>query len=149
MSVALRAFARADYPAAHALWTATEGVGLGPGDSEAEVGAFLARNPGLSFVAIDGGVVVATVLCGHDGRRGHLYHLAVRPTHRRRGLGRALVAASCAALEAEGIRRAQVSVFADNAPARDFWASLGGHVRSDLAVLTLPLRGDERRSSGR
>jgi ribosomal protein S18 acetylase RimI-like enzyme len=145
MSAVIRAFEPPDHAAARALWSATEGVALGPGDAEAELHAFLRRNPGLSFVAADAEEVVATVLCGHDGRRGYLYHLAVRPSHRRQGLGRALVLACFAALEEAGIRRAQVSVFADNAAARAFWERLGGRLRSDLAVFTLPLRGDDVR----
>ena len=137
----LRPFRREDYAAARALWLATEGVGLGPGDSEAEVHTFLERNAGLSLVAHEGDVVVAAVLCGHDGRRGFLYHLAVAPGHRRRGLGRAIVARCLDALAAAGIRRGQASVFATNAPARSFWASVGGDLRSDLVVFTIPLRG--------
>ena len=73
----LRPFRPEDYAAARALWLGTEGVNLSPGDEEAEVRAFLARNEGLSLVAVDGDALVAAVLCGHDGRRGFIYHLAV------------------------------------------------------------------------
>jgi N-acetylglutamate synthase len=144
MSVVVRAFRPEDYGPACALWTATEGVGLGPGDSEAEVRAFLLRNPGLSLMAVDGDVLVAAALCGHDGRRGYIYHLAVAATHRRRGLGRRLVADCLGALADAGIKRGQVSVFATNALAKVFWASVGGQLRSDLAVFSIPLRGAER-----
>jgi ribosomal protein S18 acetylase RimI-like enzyme len=140
----LRPFRPEDYAAARALWLATEGVGLGPGDAEAEVRAFLARNEGCSLVALDGDAVVAAVLCGHDGRRGFIYHLAVAPSHRRRGLGRELVTRCLEALAAAGIRRGQVSVFATNALARAFWASVGAELRSDLVVFTIPFQDREK-----
>jgi ribosomal protein S18 acetylase RimI-like enzyme len=141
MAPTLRAFRPEDYPAARALWLATDGVGLSPGDGEDEVRAFLARNDGLSLVAQEGDALVAAALCGHDGRRGYIYHLAVAPSHRRRGLGREIVARCLDALEAAGIRRGQVSVFATNALALAFWASLGGQARSDLVVFSIPLGG--------
>lgn len=140
-AVVVRAFQPGDYAAARALWLASDGVGLSPGDAEHEVHSFLARNPGMSFVATEGEVLVAAVLCGHDGRRGYLYHLAVATSHRRRGLGRALVDRSLAELSAVGVRRAQVSVFGTNELAKAFWASVGGRSRGDLAILQVALAG--------
>jgi ribosomal protein S18 acetylase RimI-like enzyme len=135
----LRPFRPEDYAAARALWLATEGVNLSPGDAEDEVRAFLVRNEGLSLVAHEGGTLVAAALCGHDGRRGYIYHLAVAKSHRRQGLGRAIVAHCLEALEAAGIRRGQVSVFATNALAHAFWERLGGQLRADLVVFSIPL----------
>jgi GNAT superfamily N-acetyltransferase len=80
-----------DYDAVLALWQRCEGVGLTPSDSREAVRAYLIRNPGLSFVARQDGKIVGAVLCGHDGRRGYLYHLAVAPENRHQGLGRAIV----------------------------------------------------------
>ena len=83
---------------------------------------------------------MGAALCGHDSRRGHIYHLAVASSHRRGGLGRAIVAACLTSLERQGIHRAQVSVFATNEGARIFWTRMGGQLRVDLAVFSLPLR---------
>lgn len=52
----------------------------------------LARNSGLCWVAQHDARWVATVLCGRDGWRGYLYHVAVAPAWRRRGIATALVA---------------------------------------------------------
>ena len=135
----LRPFRPEDYAAARALWLGTEGVNLSPGDEEAEVRAFLARNEGLSLVAVDGDALVAAVLCGHDGRRGYIYHLAVAASHRGRGIGRAIAERCLEALAAAGIRRGQVSVFATNALAHAFWERIGGRRRADLVVFSIPL----------
>ena len=91
MSVAITEFSMTDYEEAAALWRAMPEIGLDDADTPERMESFLARNPGLSFVARDRGKLVGAVLCGHDGRRGYLHHLAVSPSHRGAGLGRALV----------------------------------------------------------
>jgi N-acetylglutamate synthase len=123
-----------------ALFRSCPGVGLSAGDSAPEIADFLARNPGCSAVAeTPAGVLVGAVLCGHDGRRGFLYHLAVHPDERGRGLGRALVAHSAAALAEVRIPRVSIHVFAHNDEGAKFWAKLGWHTRSDLSVLQVEL----------
>jgi N-acetylglutamate synthase len=123
-----------------ALYRGCPGVGLSAGDSAPEIAAFLARNPGCSAVIeTPAGLVVGAVLCGHDGRRGFLYHLAVHPDERGHGLGRALVKYSVAALRGARISRVSIHVFAHNAEGAKFWAKLGWRVRVDLSVQQLEL----------
>ena len=55
-----------------------DGIELDVSDSPAALKDFLARNPGLSTVAVLDGRLAGAALCGHDGRRGLLHHLAVR-----------------------------------------------------------------------
>ena len=74
-----REFSIDDYDAAVELWKRVEGLEIAEGDDRESVAQFLARNPGLSRVATDGSRTVSVALCGHDGRRGHIYHLAVDP----------------------------------------------------------------------
>ena len=114
-----------DYAEAVALWEQVEGVEVAEGDLEHEIAAYLERNPGLSRVACDGHRIVGAVLCGHDGRRGWIYHLAVAPSHRSRGLGKRLVDECLVALRGEGIRRAIILVAADNGAGRQFWRDNG------------------------
>lgn len=79
----------ADLDEARDLWRRTPGIGLYEADDSVEaLTAYPARNPGLSRVARAGGVLVGAVLCGHDGRRGAVYHLAVDAGCRGRGVGR-------------------------------------------------------------
>ncbi|MEY2573557.1 MAG: N-acetylglutamate synthase, partial [Verrucomicrobiota bacterium] len=85
--VTTRAFVMADYDEAIALWTGVEGVEVCEGDSREEIAEYLQRNPGLSRVAEADGKIVGAALCGHDGRRGWIYHLAVASTHRRLKVG--------------------------------------------------------------
>jgi ribosomal protein S18 acetylase RimI-like enzyme len=133
----IRPFEPADHAAARALWLATPGVGLSAADELAPVTRFLRRNPGLSFVAVAGGQVVGTVLCGHDGRRGLIHHLVTAPDQRRRGLGRALLRAGLQALATEGIDKCHLLVFRDNADGLAFWRAVAATERHEMALFSL------------
>jgi ribosomal protein S18 acetylase RimI-like enzyme len=136
----IRPFAPADIPAVLDLWRESEGLGVGPGDTVEGVTRHLERNPGCSWVAADGGRIAGAILCGHDGRRGHLYHLAIAPAYRRQGLASALVEKSLAALRGAGIERCLLSVLTDNAGATEFWTSIGARMRPELQLLSFDIR---------
>ena len=138
MSMDIRVFTNDDHAAALKLWQASEGVGLSDADSFENIVRFLARNPGLSFVATDTGRVVATILCGHDGRRGLIHHLLVAPTHRRQGLGRTLLKRALAALGQAQIQKCHLLVFRDNAEGMAFWHGIGAEERVSLALFSMP-----------
>lgn len=132
----LAEFTFSDYAEVIALWQSSEGVGLSSADAPERIAAYLARNPGLSFVVRVGGDLVGAVLCGHDGRRGYLHHLAVRPDQRGRGIGRALVDACMQALAREGIDKCHLFVFKENVVGLAFWRKVGWKERLDLAILS-------------
>jgi len=128
-----------DYDAVLGLWQATEGIGLSESDTREAVASFLQRNPGLSCVARDAsGGVVGAVLCGHDGRRGYLHHLAVARACRGQGLGRRLVERCLQQLGALGILKCNVFLFAGHAAGESFWRHNGWQARTDLRVLQRP-----------
>jgi ribosomal protein S18 acetylase RimI-like enzyme len=138
--VTLRAFEEPQIDAVLALWQGMDGVGLGLADTPHDLAMFLSRNAGLSPIALDAnGDVVGAALCGHDGRRGYLYHVAVRESSRGQGIGRLLVDYCRAALERVGIGRVSIHVFANNASAIRFWAHLGWQPREDLIVVQVDL----------
>jgi putative acetyltransferase len=124
-----------DYDAVVALWRASEGVGLAASDSREGVHAFLVRNPGLSLVARQDDQIVGAVLCGHDGRRGYLYHLAVANALRQQGLGRTLVEICLSRLGQCGILKATIVVYEHNDLGNRFWKRVGWKHRADLVVL--------------
>ena len=47
----IQEFGIEDYDAAIGIWKRTEGIGLSPADSREGIAVYLARNPGLSFIA--------------------------------------------------------------------------------------------------
>ena len=132
-----------DYDAVYALWKQTEGMGLGESDTHEAIAAFLERNCGLSLVACDlQGQIVGAVLCGHDGRRGYLHHLAVARRFRQRGIGRELVAACQAKLSQAGIQKCNIFIFASNASGRQFWTNNGWKLRTELRLMQIRLVAD-------
>lgn len=81
-----------DYDEVYSLWTKIRGFGLRSVDDSREgIARFLKRNPTTSVVAVEDGKVVGSILCGHDGRRGCLYHVCVDEDYRRRGIGKSMV----------------------------------------------------------
>jgi ribosomal protein S18 acetylase RimI-like enzyme len=122
-----------DYENVYKLWLNTPGMGLNNIDDSREgVEAYLARNPGTCFAAKLDGEIVGAILAGHDGRRGYIYHLAVKLSARNQGIGSALVKKALEALKAEGIVKVALVVFSRNEIGNAFWEKLGFTVRDDL-----------------
>ncbi|MEY2489472.1 MAG: N-acetylglutamate synthase [Verrucomicrobiota bacterium] len=123
--ISTREFVIDDYDKAVELWHLAEGVEVAEGDSKEEIRAYLLRNPGLSRVAEENGMMVGAVLCGHDGRRGLIYHLTVARTHHGKGIGKLFVQECVTRLRAAGIARALILVAQDNPGAHSFWLRTG------------------------
>jgi N-acetylglutamate synthase len=120
-----RDFSIADYEAVLQLWQRVEGLEVAEGDDKEGVDRFVTRNPGLSKVAIDGAKLVGVAMCGHDGRRGHIYHVAVDPGYRRYGLGKRLVQECLDGLRRVGIMRVIILVADYNVGGAEFWKRAG------------------------
>ena len=120
-----REFSISDYDAAVQVWQRVEGVEIAEGDDKEGITQFLARNPGLSRVVVDGSAIVGVALCGHDGRRGHIYHLAVDPAYQGRGLSKRLLAECLDGLRRAGMQRVIILVAGDNQRGAEFWKHHG------------------------
>lgn len=131
----------ADYNDVFILWQEAEGLGLYPDecDSRKGVARYLARNPDTCFVARDGAKLIGVVLCGNDGRRGYLNHLAVNEAYRRRGIGTVLIRRCLAVLKQMGIARCKLFVFAANESAIAFWRKLGWRCYEEFGVKAMSL----------
>lgn len=132
-SVQIRTMTVSDYDAVYDMWINTSGMGLNDIDDSREgIEKFLKRNPETCFAAVENGRVIGAIMCGHDGRRGYIYHTSVREEYRGRGIGTALADSAMAALESEGINKAALVVFARNEKGNAFWEKLGFAQRSDI-----------------
>lgn len=123
-----------DYDAVYALWMSCSGMRLNNLDDSREgIAKFLRRNPDTCFAAVAGnGRVVGAILGGNDGRRGYLYHTAVHPDFRKRGIGRRLVEKTQKAFEACGIYKVALVAFERNREGNLFWEKMGFSPREDL-----------------
>ena len=122
-SMIIREFQPSDYAPALVLWSDADGVELAEGDSESSILLYLARNPGLSKVAVREGNLIGAVLCGHDGRRGFIYHLAVKREERGHGVGKRLVQKCLEDLKREKIERVVILVDRENKDGLRFWTT--------------------------
>jgi putative acetyltransferase len=82
---------------------------------------------------------VGAILCGHDGRRGFIHHLAVHPAYRRQEIGTRLVDESLDALFEIGIKKCHLFVILDNLDGILFWQSIGWLPRDELGVMSMEL----------
>ncbi len=139
MEIAISDMSMADYDDVTAFWSGMEGVGLNECDSARNIATFLSRNPGTSLIARGNGNVVGAVLCGHDGRRGYLDHLAVAASHRGRGLGRTLVETCINRLVALGVRRCNIFVYDANDDGKHFWRAMDFKERAELRLMQRPI----------
>jgi len=122
-----------DYDEIINLWENTEGVGLsGSDDSKKSIKIFLNKNPNTCFVAEYKNEIIGTIMAENDGRRGHIYHLMVKPEHRRNGLGKKLMEKTEKALKKEGIRKIFLVAFKKNKIGNIFWENNGYEIRNDL-----------------
>lgn len=136
MSISYREMSIADYQKVYNLWDKTEGIGLSDADEKENIARFLDRNPGTSFVANDGNLLVGVLLCGNDGRRGYVHHLAVRESHHRLGIGSQLIKGCLANLAKMNIHKCHLFVFVDNSVAISFWESIGWEKRGELLLMS-------------
>ena len=112
----IRAMTIEDYDGLKALWMTIHGFGIRSIDDSREgVDRFLKRNPSISVVAqAADGSIVGAILCGHDGRRGCLYHVCVREDYRRLGIGKNMVVHCMNALKEEKINKVSLIAFTVN-----------------------------------
>lgn len=129
----VRAMTIEDYDDVYKLWKTINGFAIRSiDDSKEGVERFLRRNPTTSTVAIADGKVVGAILCGHDGRRGCLYHVCVNKEYRRHGIGKAMVVFCMNALKEEGINKVSLIAFTKNDIGNAFWNSIHWTKRNDL-----------------
>ncbi|MDB9753434.1 GNAT family N-acetyltransferase [Oceanospirillaceae bacterium] len=132
-----------DYQSIIKLWTQSEGLQLRDADSIEGITKYLNRNPGLSFVCEVDGHLAGTIMCGHDGKRGYIQHLAVLKGYRKQGIGEKLMSHFLEALRQEGISKSHIHVLDNNELAKAFWVKVGWKKRTDLQVYSY-INGDEK-----
>jgi ribosomal protein S18 acetylase RimI-like enzyme len=118
------------------FWQGMEGIGLSESDSYSALSFYLRRNSGLSWVTRNRDrEIIGVALCGHDGRRGYLHHLAVAWDYRRKGIGRALVERCLSSLRELKILKCNAFLLSLNPEGQEFWKAMGWKEREDLILM--------------
>ena len=129
----IREMIETDYDQVYQLWLSCVGMGLNDlDDSKEGIARFLQRNPQTCLVAVENQTIIGAILVGSDGRRAYIYHTAVHPNYRRRGIARQLVETVLTVLDDLKIHKVALVVFKRNAEGNKFWEKLGFSVREDL-----------------
>ena len=133
MDVKVRTMTIEDYEGIYELWMKIKGFAMRSIDDSREgVERFLKRNPDTSVVAVKDEKIVGAILCGHDGRRGCLYHVCVDPSCRKQGIGTSMVVFAMNALKKESISKVSLIAFTQNDIGNAFWKKIGWTHRVDL-----------------
>ncbi len=135
----IREFHLSDYDEIANIWKES-GLILRPGDDFEGIALKLGKDPDLFLVAEDSDEIVGVVMGAWDGRRGWINHLAVKPNHRRAGIGRALVGELERRLVRKGAKKVNAQVYKSNAASFDFFRSVGYEVHSDLVMIGKSLK---------
>nr|WP_288826810.1 GNAT family N-acetyltransferase [uncultured Clostridium sp.] len=134
-----------DYDQVFALWSGIKGFGIrAVDDSKEGIRRFLLRNPDLSVVAVNNKTVIGSILCGHDGRRGTLYHVCVAEEYRKHGVGHEMVLEAVSRLRKEGINKVNLIAFRSNLLGNNFWRKERFTFRDDLNYYDLAISEDNR-----
>jgi ribosomal protein S18 acetylase RimI-like enzyme len=136
MEISYRLMKINDFENVVALWKSAPGIGLSSTDEKESIRFFLEKNRNTCFVAVYGEELIGTVICGNDGRRGYLYHLAVKNSFRNRGIGKELVSLCLDGLKNEGIEKCHLFVYTTNESAIHFYKKTNWEERVDITVFS-------------
>ena len=130
----VRAYADADEPAVVALWDECFAETRAWNQPRELIRRKVAVARDLFLVATLDRRIVGAVIAGWDGHRGWLYHLAVAPDVRRRGIGSRLVRAAEDLLQARGCPKVNLQIVAANREVVRFYERLGFAVEERVSM---------------
>ena len=94
----------------------------------------LTVQPDLLLVAMEGKLVVGSVLAGFDGFRGWLNRVAVLQSHRRLGIGTRLIAEAERRLKSLGCAKINLQIVGSNDVVTGFYQRLGYTVEDRISM---------------
>jgi ribosomal protein S18 acetylase RimI-like enzyme len=127
-----------EFDAAVALWQ-DAGLTRPWNDPHDDLRRAIAGPSSTILAGREGDELVATAMVGHDGHRGWVYYVAVRPDRRGRGHGRAMMRACENWLAARDVPKIDLMIRTQNEAVVAFYSALGyGH--DDVVVMSKRLR---------
>lgn len=130
----IREFKIGDYSEVVKIWKES-GLVIRPGDELEGIELKLERDQDLFLVAEENGTVMGVVMGAWDGRRGWIYHLAVKPDHHREGIATALIRELEKRLIRKGAKKVNAQIYQWNQESVDFFRAVGYEVHTDLIMI--------------
>jgi ribosomal protein S18 acetylase RimI-like enzyme len=131
--IEVRALSLADYDAMIAVWTAA-GNHISRREAPDAFAAQMRSGLQTALGAFVDGNLVGVALVTHDGRKGWINRLGVRPEYQRQGVGRALIAESERVITGMGLEITAALVEHDNPASLALFKSMGYHVHETYYV---------------
>ncbi len=110
-------------------------MNLNTADEREKIDAYLLRNPGQSFICKADGHVAGTIMCGNDGRRAFIYHLAVSADNRNKGIAAELVRLALNKQKTLGMDKCAIFILHENISGKKFWEHLGFAVVQEAGTM--------------
>ncbi len=129
-----RPYEESDEPDVVALWNEVFPDALPWNDPADNIRLKLAVQRDLFLVAMADSCLVGTAMAGFDGHRGWVYFVAVKPSHRKRGIATALMRAVEHALQSLGCPKLNLQVRSSNPDAVHFYERLGYAVEDHISM---------------
>ena len=108
MGMRIRSYSESDEAAVAELWREVFPGSPSWNHPETDIRRKLAIQRELFLVATIDLELAGTAMAGYDGHRGWVYYVAVRPKHRRQGIGKKLIEIVLAQARKNGIQRSMV-----------------------------------------
>lgn len=103
-------------------------------DAGKDIDLKMAEQPQWLLVGESGDQLLGTVMVGYDGHRGWINYLAVDPSHRGKGLGRALMMHVEKLLLLRGCPKINLQIRSSNSDTRLFYEALGYSIEDRLSL---------------
>lgn len=136
----IRTMTMRDYDEVIAVWKASGLTMDAACDSRPMFTKTLGMNPNSCFVALDNKIIVGAVLGAFNGRRMWAYHLGVRPTYQKKGIGKKLMSAVEHACQKAGAPKLSLAVMKDNLDVVGFYRKLGFYKVHDSVWLSKTMK---------
>lgn len=133
MGLQIRSFEPSDEDSVVRLWREC-GLVVPWNDPHRDIVRKLSVQPEMFLVACLDDELVGSVMAGYEGHRGWINYLAVAPSHRKRGIGRALMQESEARLKAMGCPKVNLQVRSTNTQVIEFYRRVGFTVEDRVSM---------------
>lgn len=137
-----RLYKTEDYQIVKQLWI-DSGLLLTLSDKKDEL-QILANHQGNKFYIIEKiDIIIGTVICTFDGRRGYIQHVAVKPAEQNKGIGKLIMDHAMKYYTDKRVVKVHLMVERSNKEVVDFYEKLGWKIRDDLFLMTKVLREED------
>jgi ribosomal protein S18 acetylase RimI-like enzyme len=134
MGIEIIPYADHHFDSVNSLWREAFPDDAPRNTAKSVVAVKLTVQPDLLLVAIEGGMVVGSVLAGFDGFRGWLNRVAVLQSHRGHGIGTGLIEEAERRLKLLGCTKINLQVVGSNDAVTGFYRRLGYSVEDRISM---------------